>query len=354
MRILILCKRRPQGRDLFTQPYGRFYHLPRLLAEDGHEVHMLLLGYQREPAEYRQDGNLHWHTISALPWGPQGYVSRAHQLARELTPDWIIGFSDTWYGILAQSVAAACGTRSLIDAYDNYESYIPWLKPLHWFWHRALRRADAVTAAGPQLAELLGACAGNRKVEVIPMAADPNFSPLPKKECRQLLGLPIDGILVGYTGALNPNRGINLLFATFEKLRESVPQAQLVLSGRLAEGVRLPEKVHWLEYRPPEQVSTILNSLDLLFVLNMPGAFGNFSYPAKLYEAMRCEIPVVASDVPATAWILRKHSQLLARAGNAEDFSAKAVVALSLGRYNYSQAGGWEESAGILSETLQR
>ena len=38
MKILMLSKRRPQGRDLFTRPYGRFFHLPRLLAEAGHTV----------------------------------------------------------------------------------------------------------------------------------------------------------------------------------------------------------------------------------------------------------------------------------------------------------------------------
>lgn len=40
---------------------------------------------------------------------------------------------------------------SCIDAYDNYESYIPWLKLLHVLKRRALSRADLITAAGPNL-----------------------------------------------------------------------------------------------------------------------------------------------------------------------------------------------------------
>lgn len=352
MRLLCLCKRRPQGRDLFTQPYGRFYHLPRLLAERGHEVHLLLLGYRREPAAQRREGKLHWHAVSALPWGPLPYLTMAGRLAAELKPDWVVGLSDTWYGILAERLARPCGARTLIDAYDNYESYIPWLKPLHGLWRRALARADAVTAAGPQLAEWMGASAGGRPVAVVPMAADPAFTPLDKQVCRQRLGLPSNAHLVGYTGALHPNRGIELLFQIFEKLKTEHPRVELVLSGRLARGITLPLDIHWLGYRPAEDIPLVLNSLDLLFVINKPGPFGDFSYPAKLYEALACGVPVVASDVSGVAWILQNHSECLAMAGNTDDFVAKAKLALYGSWVLTGQTAGWQYSADILESQL--
>ena len=149
MKLLCLCKRRPQGRDLFTQPYGRFYHLPCLLAKRGHEVHLLLLSYRNEAPVYRREGNLHWHSVSVLPMGPLPFLQKAARLAAELIPDWVIGFSDTWFGILAERLAKKVGAQSLIDAYDNYESYIPWLKPLHLLWRHSLARANVVAAAGP-------------------------------------------------------------------------------------------------------------------------------------------------------------------------------------------------------------
>lgn len=351
LRILCLCKRRPQGRDLFTQPYGRFYHLPRLLAKHGHEIHLLLLGYQREPYAYRHEGPLHWHAVPALPWGPMPYLAKARELASLLHPDWVIGLSDTWFGILAHSVARKCGARSLIDAYDNYESYIPWCKPLHWAWRHALANADAVTAAGPQLGQWMSTTAGVRNVSVLPMAADPGFTPLNKGLCRRQLDLPQDTTLVGYSGALHPNRGIELLFQVFEKLKAEHPSVELVLSGRLAKGVELPPGSHWLGYRPAEDVPLILNSLDLLFVINKPSAFGNYSYPAKLYEAMACGVPVVVSNVPGSAWIMRDHPEYLAMSGNVDDFSAKASQALAGQGVCYGQTSGWSHSADML-ETL--
>lgn len=39
--------------------------------------------------------------------------------------------------------------------------------------------------------------------------------------------------------------------------------------------------------------------------MNTPGAFGDYSYPIKLYEAMACGRPVVASRTASTAWVLR-------------------------------------------------
>ncbi|QIK36956.1 glycosyltransferase family 4 protein [Caldichromatium japonicum] len=345
MKILFLSKRRPQGRDLFTQPYGRFFHLPQLLVERGHEAHLLLLGYRHEPAQTRCIDGLHVHTVPALPWGPWSYLAKAHALCTTFVPDWVVGFSDTWYGILATRLAAKHGCKSLIDAYDNYESYIPWARPLHSAWRRALARADVVTAAGPQLAEWMRITSGRDYVEVVPMAADPVFMPLPKAECRRALGLPLDRTLVGYSGSLHPNRGVDQLFSVYARLREYDPRIQLVLSGRLAKGVELPVGVHWLGYRPAEQVPQIVNSLDLMFVFNQPSAFGNYSYPAKLYEAMACGVSVVASNVPGTAWILQDHPEMLACAGDVEDFTNKAAALLAQKNRIYSQPAGWELAA---------
>lgn len=354
MRLLCLCKRRPQGRDIFTQPYGRFYHLPRLLAERGHEVHLLLLGYRREPAAYQREGNLHWHALPALPWGPFPYLAEASRMAAELRPDWVLGFSDTWYGILAGRLAKRCGACSLIDAYDNYESYIPWLRPLHSLWRRALTRADAVTAAGPQLAHFMSSHAGGRLVDVVPMSADPIFQPLDQYECRKRLGLPVDRPLIGYAGALHPNRGIDLLFDIYAGLRERFPRLGLVLSGRLSRGIALPDGVFWLGYRSAEEVPCVINSLDLMLVLNKPGGFGNYSYPAKLYEALACCIPVVASDVPGTAWTLEYRSEFLAQPGNAAEFAEKAAALLTGEEVRiHSRPYTWDASAALLEKIIE-
>lgn len=354
MKLVCLLKRRPQGRDLFTQPYGRFYYLFDILAQQGYEVHLLLLSYQSDTSDYRRTGNLHWYSIPAIPRGIWPYFSLASRLVRSVKPDWIIGLSDIWYGILAQHLAKRHGIRCLLDAYDNYESYIPWLKPLHWAWRHALFSADLVTAAGPQLAEFMRITSGRAEVSIIPMAADPIFKPMDKVACRMRLSLPLETVLLGYAGALHPNRGISLLFQVFANIRAVNPKVQLVLSGRLAPGVRLPDGVLWLGYRPPEEVPLIMNSLDLLLVLNKRGDFGDFSYPAKLYEAMACNVPVVAADVPGTSWILREFPSMLARPEDECDFVEKSIHVLQVGRIDYPNQVGWQQSAQLLKQLLEQ
>ena len=353
MKVFFLSKRRPQGRDLYTRPYGRFFHLPWLLAEHGHEVHLLLLSYRRDPSATRRLDGLYLHTVPALPRGPGPYLAKADALCAEVGPDWVIGFSDTWYGILAQRLAEKHGCNSLIDAYDNYESYIPWCTPLHLAWRRAIKRATAVTAAGPQLANLMQAARPTGAVEVVPMAADPLFRPMDQVTARQTMNLPLTKKLIGYCGSIYRNRGMEFLFQLAERVTSRMPDVQFIFSGRRQKGIAIPSCIQYLGYIPDARMPTLLNSMDtLLVMINGKSAFGQYSYPAKLYEAMRCEIPVVASATEPARWILDNEEQFLGKPGDLDDFTDKVIRNTSLGRHQYRAQNSWENSADLFEKAL--
>ncbi|MBL0378814.1 MAG: glycosyltransferase family 4 protein [Desulfofustis sp. PB-SRB1] len=354
MKIVFLCKRCPQGRDLITRPYGRFYYLPSLLAEHGHQVHLVLLSYKLEPSVYKQNCNFHLHSISALPWGPGGYVKEAKRIASEIHPGWIVGFSDTWYGILAEWLARQSSAKSIIDAYDNYESYIPWCKPLHWAWRKALSRATTVTAVGPGLANLLTKNRPGMPVEVLPMATDPEFVPMDKKACRQSLGLPTNKKLIGYCGSIHPTRGLKTLFEAFSLVKNKLGKVELILTGRKSRSVSLPSFARWIGYLPDDKVPAFINSMDVLTVMNKQSSFGNHSYPAKLYEAMACEVPVVAASTLATEWILKENKDLLFIPGDAADLSLKILTSINYSIPDYGPQKGWPEIATSLDQILRK
>jgi len=287
LKIVFFCKRRPQGRDLLTRPYGRFFHIPRLLALKGHEVHVLLLSYKGDPSCTKQRDGITWMSESVLPYGPTRYIRRAWEIVKSARPDWVAGFSDIYFGILAERLARRYDLRSAIDAYDNYESYIPWFKPLHRLWRKALLGATVVTAAGPQLAEFLQQLRAGRPVQIVPMAADPDgFEPMDRELCRRRLGLPFCIPLVAYCGSIYRNRGVQLLFDAFDDLRRKDADVRLILSGRKDRGVRLPAYAKWLGYLPDEDVPYLLNAMNVLVVINPLSSLGRYSYPAKLYEAL--------------------------------------------------------------------
>ena len=361
MQFLFLSKRRPQGRDLLTRPYGRFFYLPYHLAQQGHDITLLLLGYDDDSPLHCHEHGMEWYVESLHPLikssGFLAYLRRAQMLARTDKPDWIIGFSDTWYGILAAHLGKKYGIKTLIDAYDNYESYMPWAKPLHWVWRSALKKATVLTAAGPQLAELMSQGREGIPAAVVPMAADPIFQPMIGNNLRKRFGLQVDVPLVGYCGSLYKSRGVDALFQAIKLLLNDVPNAKLVISGRHEEGLEIPETIRnsviKLGYLPDEEMPLLLNALDVLVVVNLNSAFGNYSYPVKLYEAMRCRKPVVASGTASTRWILQDHPECLAESSNPEHLAHRIRDALSWKTKAYVSNCDWAYSASKLEELLE-
>lgn len=353
MKIIFLSKRHPQGKDLLKRPYGRFFHIPRLLAKMGHKVHIILLSYGRQPTEDIRRFDIQWYLRSLWHMGSSSYWSTACSLMNAIMPDWIVGFSDTYFGIMSVTLGRRFDCRSVIDAYDNYESYLPWCTPLHFLWRRAVSQATAVTAAGPQLAELLQQSRSGKPVFIVPMAADvPAFMPLDRETCRHELNLPLEKKIVGYSGSIYRNREIQTLFYAHEMLKNTDRDTDLILTGRKEKGLSLPSSVKWLGYLDDDKMSVFLNSLDAAVVVNRVSRFGKYSYPVKLYEAMRCQIPVIATDTPSVNWILKGDDRFLARPYDPYDLADKIRKASTLGRVDYGEQTSWEQSCKAFENVL--
>jgi len=272
-----------------------------------------------------------------------------------IKPDWIVGFSDTYFGIMAMALGRRFACRFAIDAYDNYESYLPWCTPLRFLWRQAVAKATAVTAAGPQLAELLQQARPERPVYIVPMAADPpGFIPLDRTACRLEFNLPPFKKIIGYCGSIYRNRGIEILFDAHDILKKTGHDTDLVLAGRIGKSIALPTSAKWLGYLPDDKMTVFLNSLDIAVVLNRTSSFGNFSYPVKLYEAMGCGIPVVATDTPPANWILKGDVRFLAHPDDPYDLADKIRQALTLNRIEYGEQTSWEQSCRSFEEVLSQ
>ena len=340
LRILFLSKRFPQGRDLMTRPYGRFYHLAQGLAAAGHEVHIATLSYRGLPSTECAFDGIRWRSDDLWPTGPLNYLQGLRRTAAQLQPDWVIGVSDLWFGILATRLAVRAGARSAIDAYDNFEAYMPWARPVHQLWRRALGKADLVTAAGPTLAARLIET-GASGCEVLPMTADPAFHPRDRGDARRSLGLPVDRQLIGHLGAFNRSRGHAVLLRAVQQLQTRNPQVSLVLSGRDSPAFHAPPAIYGLGYLRDEHMPLLVNALDVACISLADTAFGRYSYPAKLCEAMACEVPVVATDTPPTRWMLGEAARFLSPVGDADALSARLEANLGLDRVSYPGRESW-------------
>lgn len=353
MRLLFVGKRHPQHRDLIERPYGRFHYLPAALAALGHDVEVLLCSHLRMPSvQVRMEG-VAWFGEDARSLGPLKLYHRLSQHARAFQPDWVIGMSDTYYGWLARRLADSNGARFAIDAYDNYEAYMPWNLPMHRLWRSSIRAADLVTAAGPQLAQRLQSHRrGGRPVEIIPMAADPDFQPLERQACRRELGLRADARLIGYVGSWARNRGTNMLIDAFRRARELQPDLNLLLSGRPPPEVLAEPGVVGTGYVADVHLPALINALDVACVITADTSFGRYSYPAKLCEAMACGVPVVATATEPVRWMLGMRTEYLVPMGDAKAFAARISDSLALPRADYGPRPTWVAQAERLDRLL--
>lgn len=341
---MFLTKRYPQQRDLIERPYGRFHHLPVALAALGHDVRVQLYSHRRLDCVERECFNVHWSSHDLLSLGVRGLWRTLETDAIAFRPDWVIGCSDAWFGWLAHRLARHIDARLAIDAYDNYEAYMPWNLPVHWKWRRSVRAADLVTTAGPQLAARLQRHRhGGRNVEVLPMAADPVFTAMNRELCRKTLGLPDAVPLIGYSGSWARNRGMEVLLDSFERARNARPDARLVLSGRPPAAVRRAHGVTALGYLDDAQLPTLLNALDVACIITADTLFGRYSYPVKLCEAMACGVPVVATATEPVRWMLNNDTRFVAAVGDAEDIASRILTNLAAGRVDYGRLPSWEE-----------
>lgn len=345
MRILFITKPHPQQRDVIERPYGRFHYLPVELAAAGHDVSVTMCSIRRlASTKLTRDGvaiSSHDVLVLGLPVLWRTLLAEA----RAIRPDWIIGCADSWTGILAAHLAARLNARLAIDAYDNYEAYMPWNFPLRWAWRAAVRKAALVTAAGPQLAEHLQQFRrGRRRAEVVPMAADPAFFPRDRASCRAALGLPATACLLGYLGSWAQRRGTSVLIESLAQIRQSRPDVYLVLSGNPPAPVASQTGVIALGYLDDAQLPLLVSALDVACVITADTAFGRHSYPAKLCEAMACGVPVVASASDPICWMLGGDQRFLARIGQADDVSSRALANLALGRVDYGELPSWTNS----------
>ena len=351
-KILFLTKRRPQQRDLVNSPYGRFFNLPYELAKRGHDVALATLSYERdETASFRAYG-IDWYSISVLP-NPAAALKRLRFITKEHQPDWVVGFSDTYYGILAVNLAGTVKAKSMIDAYDNYTSYLPYAKPLHRLWYRAIKKADLITVAGPSIAELFARETGRLDSKIIPMAADQvGFYYKDRFKSRARFGLEYDKFILGYCGAISASRGIDTLFDAFSTARKSYPQLQLVLSGRLDRNIAIPKGAIYLGFVPTEELPYLVSALDIMVVTNKLSEFGKYSYPIKLYEAMTSKIRVIASATPATNWILQGNPERLVEPENADALAQKISHEIESQAETMTATPSWRELAQELDKLM--
>ncbi len=162
----------------------------------------------------------------------------------------------------------------------NSESRARTWHPTSWFRHSLLlkrlaaRRADFVIFVSQQLAS---AVSGSDRQAVIPCGIDlDKFKPLDRLQCRKILGLPPDHVVIFFPASPTAKgKWFALAKAAYEIVRKRFPGSLLLTGGSI----------------PYDSMPVYYNAADVV----LQSSFYEAS-PTVVKESLACEIPLVSTD----------------------------------------------------------
>lgn len=200
---------------------------------------------------------------------------------------------------------------------------------------RVMRDADLVVTLGKAMkANITAAGIPGEKVVLAPNAVGGDFleEPGDAARARRELGLVEHGRFIGTVSSLVAYEGIEDLIGAFVLLAPDLPDLRLLIVGDgsampslqgLARRSGFAERITFTGRVPRSQAAQYHRMLDVFVVPRKDLEVTRSVTPLKPVEALACSRPVVASNLPALAEIVRHNETgLLADAGDPASFAA--------------------------------
>ena len=248
-----------------------------------------------------------------------------------------VAFCWTHYGASVLWLAAHCRVPAVISVHNAFApaAVQRWHEPLLQEALAGVRGVYAVSDSAMThfLAIYRPYLAPSVKLAVIPNPVDvERFRPdqAARRTARARWGVPQDALVIGSVARLAPQKQPATVLALFGMLRRRFPDLYLVLAGSgplegqlrtQAARMGLADRILFTGF--VDDVAALMPALDLHVLLSRNEGFG-----IATAEAMACGVPVVATDVPGNADLLRgSKAGLLVAPGNIKS-SVPIVAAL--------------------------
>lgn len=352
------------SKDVILDQYARLYEIPNQLALLGHQVECYCLSYQQHDDgiwnESDHSKQLIWHSRSYKGLNKLNILSYPCFLLQRLeqqNPDIIIAASDIPHIVFGRWLSRKLNKPFVTDLYDNFEGFgqakIPFLKTL---LRKAVQSAQLVTTTSQPLAELVTHdYQAKGKVVSMPSTIDSKvFQPGNKIEARKKLGLPLDLMLIGTAGGLYRDKGIAVVYEAWDKIKDQIPNAALVLAGPYEKGLPIPDgdRVFYLGSLSHQDVSLLFQSLDLGIISILDTPFGRYCFPQKAFEMLSCRLPVVVANIGEMQHLFENESHTLFKAEDADDLAYKISNKIKNMEYPNVKIEDWSEIIYKLNQCL--
>jgi glycosyltransferase involved in cell wall biosynthesis len=277
-----------------------------------------ILGWVRRSILWVAKPRWAWqNTVLTFPLRPCGWASGLDAVVADS--------ADIWHGMWAGSLPALLrlqkrfGGLTIYDSRDVYmesREFAITRRPLRdwlaWLERRWARRVDRVLTVNESYADLIVPRLRVVRPAVVMNCPGRWYPPEPPPDrIRTALRIPPETAIVLYQGQLTSGRGIE---ETMDAILQ-VPDAVLVLLGfgryataYAARAARAPYagRVMLLDPVPPDELLSWTASADVSVMAIQPTTINHrYTTPQKLFESLAAGVPVVASDLPGMAEVVR-------------------------------------------------
>lgn len=326
LKIILLTKRYYTNKDLMDDRFGRLFHLPKELHENGCTCVIVAADYRSAQKEYRIIDDMHFYSKPLKALALDAFLYETRNIIKRFQPDIIMASGDIHFGMLGLVYARMYGVPFVFDIYDNYMAFgtgrLPLMKQLLKY---TIKKTNLVICASQPLREMIKN--QNKSILVLENGVDEGlFRPCSQKTARRLLGISDMDTVIGYFGYMGANRGVETLIQASSKLVNKLPHLRLLLAGR--NDLRESLNQDYIDYRgevPQKDIPIMINAADVVVIPYVHDEQVSFSNPCKLAEYMACDVPIVATRVSDLSATLSGIPEALCDPGDSDDM-ARAIM----------------------------
>ena len=240
-------------------------------------------------------------------------------------------------GFAAAMLGRALGIPVVISARGSDINLYRDMRVIRWFLSYALNRARRVIAVCQALKDaMVDLRIAEDKIAVISNGVDTaKFLPIPRKDARRELGLPMEKKIVLSVGGLIPRKGFHLLIKAMHLLTRKDERGNLllVIAGEgpyrkqledLASSLNVKESVVFTGSIAHQELYRWYNAADVFCL-----ASSREGWPNVIMESLACGTPVVATSVWGTPEIITSDEVGFLVEQNEHDIAGKITLALS-------------------------
>lgn len=245
---------------------------------------------------------------------------------QECRPSLVYFDQEPWSVSTLQAVRAAAQIPCAIVGFtwqNILKRYPPPFGAIERWVHR---RTTLMLAGNRDAAEILRLRGYKGAVRIAPQFGVDLSTFQPGPSTRATLGLPPDGLIVGFVGRLVREKGVETALRAIAE----VPQAHLALVGvgpleeflrRAASSLGIADRVHFLGGVASDRVAHVLRGIDVLILPSLTTRRWKEQFGRVLVEAMAVGVPVIGSTSGEIPNVIAQ-AGLIFREGDVADCAA--------------------------------